>query len=642
MSKDVVESEFENYEGEPEAVPEALDSIGMEVDERQVSEWLSWLSDGVPGLVEVGIAPVLGAFSRRRFAAVQDAIEFVVEKAAHANAHPAMTTRIDDSSGMRSNVHSTRVLWAELDPPKVDEKGDALRLSIGDIEQFKAGAVSQISTFEPKPTAVLDSGNGLHLIWGLDAAFDLRSEEQKQAFEETLIGLAKSLGAEGDLAVTECARVMRSPGTINLPNAKKRALGRVSMPCRVLQWDRERRYSFNDFASFRDRGREAWGKRRRSGIEMVEIKSDWSGGVPAEVSALLNVVDEDGRPGYPDLVLRWHANTAGLKDRSGSGVDQSIANQLIALGVDPQDVARALITRSADRGDEAKGDSYYSHTITKAVRWCGDPVLAERSEETEGVDGDEDKSSTRYAVADGSDESYAVVFRDTGGLGDRWLYLKARNTWFWWNGTVFSPSEAGVRSELWRLEEPLHERARAAEARVAEYEAELEKLGDGDGPPDGDGGSSGPENPAPQGETGYHKALRSSAAKHQKAAKKWHSMARGIRDEHRRSSVATTLAGMLRVEPDELDANRDLLTFPASLDGRWPAMTVELDSLVDADRGAFDPQKVRCHHPTPNDRITMHMGCPWMPGTRNVESENVIRQILPDDELRATALQEMA
>jgi len=636
MSEEIVGSEFEGYEGAGEARPAQAGKNVAKVESGVIADWLNWLWSEVPGQVEIGSASKKGAFSRRRFETIEEAIAFAVERAPYANVYAGMTTRFDDSSSERWNVQATQCLWAELDPPKKDGSGEPLRMSVDEISEFKKAGFKKLSEFEPRPSAIIDSGNGLHAIWVLDQALDLVEDKMKQALEEALIGITISLGPDADLAVTECTRVMRAPGTTNFPNAAKTKLGRIPALCSVIEWEPSRRYSFSEFDKFREIGRDPWRNRNQAQVEIADIDTDWTGDVPAVVRELLQATDHEGDPRHPALVVRWGGNSEGLRDRSGSGIDQSIANFLARRHVEPHDIARALIARSAQLGDPAKGASYYQHTISKAVAFSDQPN-SPLADQYDRVEDSSIEGPTRYAVSDGSDESFAVIFRDFPGLGDRWIYVKPRKSWFFWNNTIFEPSEGGLRGKLWRLEEPMRARARAEERQADAYFAEAAKFQEEiDGIDEDDPGDH-----TPSDDELYIRALITQADLHFGRAETWLGMARAIRDERRRASVEMALEGMLRVDGRDLDSDRNLLTFPASRDGKWPAVTVELESLTEASTGGYDPLKVRTRRPSPKDHITQQMGCAWIPGSRHAESEQVIRQILPDEDLLKTALQEM-
>ena len=60
-----------------------------------------------------------------------------------------------------------------------------------------------------------DSGGGEHDHWLLDEPLDVSSAGGQTELENTLKGIADVLG--GDPAVTDAARIIRGPGTRNIP-----------------------------------------------------------------------------------------------------------------------------------------------------------------------------------------------------------------------------------------------------------------------------------------------------------------------------------------------------------------------------------------------------------------------------------------
>lgn len=104
------------------------------------------------------------------------------------------------------------------------------------------GGLERLRSFELKPTATVYTGNGYHGYWLLDEATDNfdRVEEINNWLVERL---------DGDPSVTDISRILRLPGTNNLPNAKKIAAGKnASVACLVSEltnW--QNRYSLEDF-----------------------------------------------------------------------------------------------------------------------------------------------------------------------------------------------------------------------------------------------------------------------------------------------------------------------------------------------------------------------------------------------------------
>jgi predicted P-loop ATPase len=100
-------------------------------------------------------------------------------------------------------------------------------------------ALERIQAFEPRPTAIVFSGGGYQAFWLLKSP----SEELERA-EQLNEALANLLGGD---RCHNIDRIMRLPGTINIPNAKKAANGRKPALARVVEADWSRRYTLDDF-----------------------------------------------------------------------------------------------------------------------------------------------------------------------------------------------------------------------------------------------------------------------------------------------------------------------------------------------------------------------------------------------------------
>jgi predicted P-loop ATPase len=115
---------------------------------------------------------------------------------------PSITNR----KALRSDIDTGLYLHADLD----------------DVQ-----ALARLERFSPRPTAVLFSGGGYQAFWRLAepcSNLDMLEEANKR--------LAAAL--KGD-KVQNADRIMRIPGTINLPNAKKRKAGRVPITAYVIE-----------------------------------------------------------------------------------------------------------------------------------------------------------------------------------------------------------------------------------------------------------------------------------------------------------------------------------------------------------------------------------------------------------------------
>lgn len=112
----------------------------------------------------------------------------------------------------------------------------------------KGAVVGALSTVGMPPSFIINTGNGLAAYWALDdAVFDLAAAELANAGLEALFN--------GDNC-RNVDRIMRLPGTVNFPNAAKRARGCVATLASIAEPDDGVRYrAFDLFAEFASHAR---------------------------------------------------------------------------------------------------------------------------------------------------------------------------------------------------------------------------------------------------------------------------------------------------------------------------------------------------------------------------------------------------
>ncbi|ANP86519.1 DNA-primase RepB domain-containing protein [Rhizobium leguminosarum] len=111
-----------------------------------------------------------------------------------------------DLHNKAKKVDITGIRWAhvDIDPPKDNPAWD------------KQGALADLIA-RGAPSVAIDSGNGIHGFWILSEPTDIATIEQINR------GIIERFNA--DRTTWNADRVMRLPGTVNYPNAKKQALG---------------------------------------------------------------------------------------------------------------------------------------------------------------------------------------------------------------------------------------------------------------------------------------------------------------------------------------------------------------------------------------------------------------------------------
>jgi len=117
-----------------------------------------------------------------------------------------------DKKPSKQDIVGIRCAHVDIDPPKV-----------GDWD--KAAALSTLQA-RGAPSVVIDSGNGWQALWWVNEVTDVATIEQVNQ------GIQQAFGADHCWNVD---RLLRLPGTVNYPDAKKRAAGRGTSEASIAQ-----------------------------------------------------------------------------------------------------------------------------------------------------------------------------------------------------------------------------------------------------------------------------------------------------------------------------------------------------------------------------------------------------------------------
>ena len=137
----------------------------------------------------------------------------------------------------KKDVACVRALYVDIDPAGQDEEERPRILKLLTKDRPKG---------IPAPSVIIFSGGGYQAFWPLKPSDkltidgDLAKAEDLERFN---IQLEKEFGADRCHNVD---RIMRLPGTINVPNAKKRKKGRVPTLARLVEFN-DIRYSIDQF-----------------------------------------------------------------------------------------------------------------------------------------------------------------------------------------------------------------------------------------------------------------------------------------------------------------------------------------------------------------------------------------------------------
>ena len=138
------------------------------------------------------------------------------------------------SKAKKEDVEEMVALYVDIDPKKGEDPAAA-----------RFAAIADLDAFSPPPSIVIDSGGGIQGIWLLDEGLyiggNIPAAEEAERYNQHL---------ETELGGDSCHnvdRILRLPGTLNRPNEKKRAAGRVPRLASVVEYHAGRVYSLAEF-----------------------------------------------------------------------------------------------------------------------------------------------------------------------------------------------------------------------------------------------------------------------------------------------------------------------------------------------------------------------------------------------------------
>lgn len=134
----------------------------------------------------------------------------------------------------REGIQALAALHVDLDPRLGETQ-----------EQARERLTKVLREANPKPSVIIASGGGVQGFWML-AEPHMLGGTLAMAEDAKLWNVALERKFGGDSCHDIC-RIMRLPGTINLPNATKRAKGRVPALAEIVEADYSRLYSLEQF-----------------------------------------------------------------------------------------------------------------------------------------------------------------------------------------------------------------------------------------------------------------------------------------------------------------------------------------------------------------------------------------------------------
>jgi hypothetical protein len=177
----------------------------------------------------------------------QDVADFVGRHNGHRNLYYSVNPIRNpvNKKAAKTDISAIEYVLSDLDPMEGETP-----------EAAKARYQQALKTCEHKPTGAIDSGNGIQCLWKIERIalgepvmgapdgkgktkpiFKPEDQVKIDDAEERIGALMERLGAKK--GTQNIDRILRLPGTINLPNAKKLKDGRKQCPAKLLWFNGE-------------------------------------------------------------------------------------------------------------------------------------------------------------------------------------------------------------------------------------------------------------------------------------------------------------------------------------------------------------------------------------------------------------------
>lgn len=268
------------------------------------------------------------------------------------------------SKPKRTDITAITALHLDVDP-RVGE----------DIPSERIRILNSLKTFKPHPSIITDSGTGFQCFWLLETPILLDGTEATAIDAESYcVQLELLLGGD---RCSNCDRVMRIPGTINIPNEVKKKKGRIPALASVIEWN-DNYYALSDFIK-------APTKIQR--LEELEFEQLPGGGERVKISGNIQPLYVDDLPSKninisdPIKVLIIHGQDPDnpLKYKSRSESLWAVVCALVRAEADDETIAAIILNRdnkiSESVLDKSRPERYAAKQIQDAREEADDPIL---------------------------------------------------------------------------------------------------------------------------------------------------------------------------------------------------------------------------------------------------------------------------
>ncbi|MCK5600549.1 hypothetical protein KAR91_01700 [Candidatus Pacearchaeota archaeon] len=273
-----------------------------------------------------------------------------------------------DKKASRQDIACVEYLHVDVDPragePLTDEQPRILE---------------KIREFKPTPTCVIFSGGGYQAFWRLEEPIQIGGDVTKaEAAKRYNMQLEVLLGGDN---CHDISRIMRLPGTMNRPNAKKRKKGREEVMAELTHFDSKISYPLSTFTAaqqvqtsassgFSGGKSELTPKINTGNIQRIADLDELGDMVKGWVKVLINV----GRD--PDDPTRFESRSETLFCVCCELHRAGIADDVIFSIITDKDfeISKSVLELGS------RAEAYALRQIERSKEWAIDPALKEINE----------------------------------------------------------------------------------------------------------------------------------------------------------------------------------------------------------------------------------------------------------------------
>ena len=272
------------------------------------------------------------------------------------------TRFIKDTNQAGRNVYFTGNSCGkpESKPKKADMTGAVMLHADSDprdgetIDAAKKRILAAYAAHDPQPSVIIDSGNGLQGLWLLEREFvfpKLTSPPNSKAYDDEVQARvapiedrnrALALATGAPPGTHNADRLLRLPGTINHPNAKKMAQGRITRQSSIVALT-DVRYPLERFRTA-GRGQDAKPKKKSAGTDSSRSAKAFRAGSALKAGGADYEEMRDALLGHQDPEVAEWAQTKGM--HHGERELRRVYDRALTAGVidlrAPYDTARVF------------------------------------------------------------------------------------------------------------------------------------------------------------------------------------------------------------------------------------------------------------------------------------------------------------